>query len=39
MTVDQAAARRVERAGECMIRVRDEVGRAVVGSAPCSTGC
>ena len=31
MTVDQAAARRVERAGECMIRVRDEVGRAVVG--------
>jgi MoxR-like ATPase len=31
MTVDQAAARRVERAGETMIRVRDEVGRAVVG--------
>ena len=31
MTVDQAAARRVERAGESMIRVRDEVGRAVVG--------
>jgi len=31
MTVDHAAARRVERAGESMIRVRDEVGRAVVG--------
>jgi MoxR-like ATPase len=34
MTVDQAAARRVERAGESMIRVRDEVGRAVVGQRP-----
>jgi MoxR-like ATPase len=34
MTVDQAAARRVERAGESMIRVRDEVGRAVVGQKP-----
>jgi MoxR-like ATPase len=34
MTVDQAAARRVERAGETMIRVRDEVGRAVVGQRP-----
>jgi len=31
MTVDQASARRVERAGESLIRVRDEVGRAVVG--------
>jgi MoxR-like ATPase len=34
MTVDQVAARRVERAGETMIRVRDEVGRAVVGQRP-----
>ena len=31
MTVDQVSARRIERAGECLIRVRDEVGRAVVG--------
>jgi MoxR-like ATPase len=31
MTVDQASARRVERAGETLVRVRDEVGRAVVG--------
>ena len=31
MTVDQASARRIERAGETLSRVRDEVGRAVVG--------
>jgi MoxR-like ATPase len=31
MTVDPAAARRIERAGETLTRVRDEVGRAVVG--------
>ena len=31
MTVDQVSARRIERAGESLIRVRDEVGRAVVG--------
>jgi MoxR-like ATPase len=30
-TVDQASARRIERAGETLSRVRDEVGRAVVG--------
>src|SRR5262249_9762755 len=31
MTVDPAAARRIERAGETLARVRDEVARAVVG--------
>ncbi len=31
MTVDPAAARRIERAGETLSRVRDEVARAVVG--------
>src|SRR5258706_9122866 len=31
MTVDQVSARRIEGAGESLIRVRDEVGRAVVG--------
>jgi MoxR-like ATPase len=31
MTVDPASARRIERAGETLTRVRDEVGRAVVG--------
>jgi MoxR-like ATPase len=31
MTVDQLSARRIERAGETLVRVRDEVGRAVVG--------
>jgi MoxR-like ATPase len=31
MTVDPAAARRIERAGETLTRVRDEVARAVVG--------
>ena len=31
MTVDPASARRIERAGETLSRVRDEVGRAVVG--------
>ena len=31
MTVDSQAARRIERAGETLQRVRDEVGRAVVG--------
>ena len=31
MTVDTQAARRIERAGETLMRVRDEVGRAVVG--------
>jgi len=31
MTVDQASARRIERAGETLTRVRDEVARAVVG--------
>ena len=31
MSVDQASARRIERSGEAIIRVRDEVGRAVVG--------
>ena len=31
MTVDSASARRIERAGETLSRVRDEVGRAVVG--------
>ena len=31
MTVDPAAARRIERAGETLSRVREEVGRAVVG--------
>jgi MoxR-like ATPase len=31
MTVDPAAARRIERAGETIARVRDEVARAVVG--------
>ena len=31
MTVDPASARRIERAGETLSRVRDEVARAVVG--------
>jgi MoxR-like ATPase len=31
MTVDPASARRIERAGETLTRVRDEVARAVVG--------
>ena len=31
MTVDPASARRIERAGETLARVRDEVARAVVG--------
>jgi MoxR-like ATPase len=31
MTVDTQAARRIERAGETLQRVREEVGRAVVG--------
>ena len=31
MTVDAQATRRIERAGEILTRVRDEVGRAVVG--------
>ena len=31
MTVDMQAARRIERAGETLGRVREEVGRAVVG--------
>jgi MoxR-like ATPase len=31
MTVDPAAARRIERAGETLSRVREEVARAVVG--------
>jgi len=31
MTVDTQTARRIERAGETLQRVRDEVGRAVVG--------
>ena len=31
MTVDTQAARRIERAGETLMRVRDEVARAVVG--------
>ena len=31
MTVDPSSARRIERAGETLMRVRDEVGRAVVG--------
>jgi MoxR-like ATPase len=31
MTVDMQTARRIERAGETLGRVRDEVGRAVVG--------
>jgi MoxR-like ATPase len=31
MTVDPQSARRIERAGETLMRVRDEVGRAVVG--------
>jgi MoxR-like ATPase len=31
MTVDSASARRIERAGETLSRVRDEVARAVVG--------
>src|SRR5512143_2544963 len=31
MTVDPASARRIERAGETLSPVRDEVGRAVVG--------
>ena len=31
MTVDTATARRIERAGETLTRVRDEVARAVVG--------
>ncbi|HEV2106259.1 MAG TPA: MoxR family ATPase [Candidatus Eisenbacteria bacterium] len=31
MTVDTQTARRIERAGETLVRVRDEVGRAVVG--------
>jgi len=31
MTVDTASARRIERAGDTMSRVRDEVARAVVG--------
>ena len=29
MTVDTQAARRLERAGETLMRVRDEVGRAL----------
>jgi MoxR-like ATPase len=33
MTVDLQTARRIERAGETLTRVRDEVGRAVVGQA------
>ena len=31
MTVDTQSARRIERAGETLMRVREEVGRAVVG--------
>ena len=31
MTVDPASARRIERAGETLSRVREEVARAVVG--------
>ncbi len=34
MTVDSVSARRIERAGELLSRVRDEVGRAVVGQKP-----
>ena len=34
MTVDTQAARRLERAGETLMRVRDEVGRALVGQQP-----
>jgi MoxR-like ATPase len=34
MTVDPAAARRIETAGETLERVREEVGRAVVGQRP-----
>lgn len=34
MTVDPAAARRIEAAGETLERVREEVGRAVVGQRP-----
>ena len=34
MTVDTQTARRIERAGETLVRVRDEVGRAVVGQRP-----
>ncbi len=34
MTVDPQTARRLERAGETLMRVRDEVGRALVGQQP-----
>ncbi|MCC6652497.1 MAG: MoxR family ATPase [Candidatus Eisenbacteria bacterium] len=34
MTVDTQTARRIERAGETLMRVRDEVGRALVGQGP-----
>ncbi len=34
MTVDTQTARRIERAGETLTRVRDEVARAVVGQGP-----
>jgi MoxR-like ATPase len=34
MTVDPAAARRIERAAETLTRVREEVARAVVGQKP-----
>ncbi|MFN8588062.1 MAG: MoxR family ATPase [Candidatus Eisenbacteria bacterium] len=34
MTVDTQTARRLERAGETLMRVRDEVGRALVGQLP-----
>ena len=34
MTADLQTARKIERAGETLTRVRDEVGRALVGQAP-----